>query len=196
MQIFIINGNAGCGKTTFGLFVAAFLKDKGVPFLHDSSVKPVKDFLLENKWEGKQWDGITKDDYWRRAMHECKCWMIEQDQHVFDKYALKKIREIDKDTNSAVLFFDIREPENIIQLVKYIQKQDSKIKVFSVFVQRDSDCEFNNYADTNQTNYEYDIYLENNGDLDNLYKNAEKFVEKYIAKVSSKSKKPASCPKK
>ncbi len=180
MQLFIINGNAGCGKTTFGLLVEEFLKEKGVPFLHDSSIQPVKDFLLENKWEGKQWDGITKDAYWRGAMYACKCWMIEQDSHVFDKYALRKIREIDKDTNRAVLFFDIREPENIIQLVKYIQKQDSNIKVFSVFVQRDSECEFNNYADTNQTNYKYDIYVDNNSDWNNLRKNVKIFVQNYI----------------
>ncbi len=180
MKIFIINGNAGCGKTTFGEYAAKILKGKKIPFLHDSSIKPVKDFVQENGWEGKKWDGVTKDDYWRRALYECKCWMIENDKNIFDKYALEKIHEISDSSSEGILFFDIREPENISQLVEYVKENDPKVKVFSLFVERNSDFKFNNYADQNQSNYKYDIFLDNNGDLDNLYKNTERFVGEYI----------------
>lgn len=178
MKIFIINGNAACGKTTFGSFTNEVLEREGVPFLHESSVSPVKNYLKEVGWEGNKWDGITKDHYWRKTMHECKCWMIENDKHVFDKYALEKL-----DEKGGVLFYDIREPENISQLIDYCKENREDVEVKSVFVERDmGKQEFDNYADKNQGNYEYDIYVDNCGDLNDLYKETEKFVNENILK--------------
>ncbi len=175
MKIFIINGNATCGKTTFGSFTSEILKKKGFPFSHDSSVSPVKNYLKEVGWEGNKWDGITKDSYWRKTMHECKCWMIENDKHVFDQYALEKL-----DEKGGVLFYDIREPENISQLVNYCKENRKDVEVKSVFVKRDlGKQEFDNYADRSQGNYEYDIYVDNSGDL---YEETENFVQEYILK--------------
>jgi len=180
LKIFIINGPARSGKTTFGEMVGEFLGDRSIPFEHNSSVAPVKEYLRNSGWEGNEWDGVTKDDYWRRAMYECKCWMIEGDKHVFDKYAFERISSISESSSSGVLFFDIREPENIEQMKKFFEEEHPEIEVLAVFVDRDEGEEFANYADSSQRNYEYDVYVDNNGDLEGLRRASRSFIDEYI----------------
>jgi hypothetical protein len=157
-KIFIINGPARSGKTSFGEMVGAILEERGIPFEHNSSINPVKMFLSSRGWFGKKWDGKTKNDYWRRAMYECKKSMIEDDPHVFDRYAHERLEEISGEMEEGVLFFDIREPENIAQIVEFFRENHSEVEVLTVFIERESSEEFNNYADMNQRKYEYDIY--------------------------------------
>jgi thiol-disulfide isomerase/thioredoxin len=199
LQIFIINGNAKSGKTTFGEYVGKILEKTNIPFLHDSSINPVKEYLKENGWEEKTWDGVTKDDFWRRAMYECKCMMLESDKHIFDKYALEKLYNLSKDGERAkqsVLFYDIREPENIQQLVDFVNENDPEIDIKTIFIEREVEEIFNNYADKNQTNMEYDIRVDNNRGLRELLGASEEFVKEYIMEEwinESKKEKEHTC---
>lgn len=148
MQIFVINATARSGKTTFGEYVGKLLSEKGISFLHDSSILPVKRFLKEHGWEGKFWDGETKDDFWRNAMYSCKCSMIENDPHIFDIYAMDLVLKMAKDDPRAVLFFDIREPHNIEQLKEYISINAPDILVRTVFIEREAAPVFDTLVDS------------------------------------------------
>lgn len=180
LQIFIINGPVQSGKTTFGQMVGTILERENIPFEHNSSVGPVKNYLKEFGWNGELWDGVTKDDYWKRIMYECKCWMIEKDEHIFDKFAVGRLLDISDGGLDGVFFFDIREPENIQQIVDYVNENNPEISIKTVFVNRSQDLEFNNYADRNQGNYTYDIFLDNNGTLEDLEKISIDFVSENI----------------
>lgn len=185
MQIFVINGNPRSGKTTFGRYVGESLRDINIPFLHGSSIDPVKHYLKEKGWKGKKWDGRTKDEFWREAMYNCKLMILSVQKHYFDQYALSLLSGITEDDtlviSKAVLFFDVREPENIQQLVDYIHDHYSEeIEIKTVFVDRVPEEKFNNYADTNQDKYEYDITIDNTKSLEDLQQASSEFVDRYI----------------
>lgn len=179
-KIFVINGPARSGKTTFGEMVGELLEQRGIPFEHNSSINPVKMFLSSQGWEGKKWDKKTKDDYWRRAMYECKKRMIEADPHVFDRYAYERLEEISQDGGEGVLFYDIREPENIAQIVEFFRDSNPEIEVLTVFIERECAEEFNNYADRNQRGYDYDIYIDNTHSLEEFRELSCVFVTTHI----------------
>jgi len=181
-KIFIINGPARSGKTSFGQMVGEILEERNIPFEHNSSITPVKMFLATEGWFGKKWDRKTKDDYWRRAMYECKKLMIEEDPHVFDRYAFQRVEEISGGREEGILFYDIREPENIAQIVEFFVENHPDIQVVTVFIERECNEEFNNYADTNQRKYVYDVYLDNNRSLEEFRETSEAFVEGHINK--------------
>jgi hypothetical protein len=181
VQIFVINGNARCGKNTFGDIVADILSRRNIPFKHESSIDPVKQYLIDIGWEGMKWDGIVKDDYWRNAMYLCKHMLKEQDFHIYDKYAVEKLLELSYTDSRAVIFFDIREPENIAQLVEYIHQNHPEIGIETVFLDRENPEKYNNYADTNQSGYEeYTIYVGNQGSIYDLHVEADHFVNSHI----------------
>ncbi len=201
MRIFVINATARSGKTTFGEYVGKLLSEKGISFLHDSSILPVKRYLKEHGWDGKIWDGETKDEFWRNAMYSCKCWMIENDPHVFDRYAVDLVLEMAKDDPRAVLFFDIREPHNIEQLKEYISISAPQVEFKTVFIERDAAPSINTPVDSkssgsevvidtsvNPIAYEYDIVIDNNGTLEELFTKSESFVNEYVLKDDEKTK--------
>jgi hypothetical protein len=181
-KIFIINGQARSGKTSFGEMVGEILKEQRIPFEHNSSITPVKIFLSSHGWLGRKWDKKTKDDYWRKAMYKCKKRMISDDPNIFDRYAYNRLEEISGEAGEGVLFFDIREPENIVQMVEFFRDTHPEIKVLTVFVERECGEEFNNYADTNQGNYDYDIYIDNNRGLEELREASKSFVIIHVSK--------------
>src|SRR3990167_2646490 len=89
MKIFVINGSPQSGKTTFGQLVGKSLEQRGIQFIHTSSIELVKKILagdyewicqmcspgvinkvLQIKGEVTQlnWDGTTKNEEWREKM--------------------------------------------------------------------------------------------------------------------------------
>lgn len=116
-KIFILNGASSSGKTTLGKLVGEELKKRGINFLHTSSIDPVKALLmpletwdatltinlptLNNiKWmkeritDGKDWDGVTKDDFWRWAMSELKTKITQEYPMLIHEFVFNKISSI------------------------------------------------------------------------------------------------------
>jgi adenylate kinase family enzyme len=125
--VYIINGPGGSGKTTFGELVGKYLEKKQIPFAHESSIDPVKKYLRTYGWEGKVWEEGIKDNHWREVMYLCKCEFIRKDKHCLDKYCVERIEKHFKNFKCGVLFFDVREPENIEQLKSFLKKSIIKI---------------------------------------------------------------------
>ncbi len=147
--------------------------------MHESSVDPVKEYLRTNGWEGNIWDGITKNEYWRKAMFDCKKMFIDMAKHYFDDYAIRKLYEYFGESGEGVLFFDIRESEYISQLKEYIGVNYPGIDFKAVLIKKDIVEEFENYAyaDKNVEGYpEYDYVIDNNGTIEDLRGEAIKFI--------------------
>lgn len=97
---------------------------------------------------------------------------------VYDEIPLRKIEEkINefKNSDSEIMFVHIREPEEI-------KKLSDIEKVFTLLVVKDDNEHFNNYADSNVENYEYDYILKNNSTLEDLENKAKGFV-KYLRRL-------------
>lgn len=180
-NIFVLNGFPGSGKTLFGKLVSDELREKGVDFLHTSSIDPVKQVLRpEDTWpEGfknnglastlnglkrevtdKDWDGETKDDYWRRAMSQLKAKILGYDPEFINRWVLRQTEFL---SDPSVVFVDMREPENIAAFTKFCGENSKAVRVRSVFIESDmARRDYNNPSDQEILGYNYDIRIVNN----------------------------------
>lgn len=180
-KIFILNGASLSGKTTLGKLVGEELKMRGINFLHTSSIDPVKallkpfetwDATLTINWptmnnirrikesitNGKDWDGITKDAFWRWAMSELKIKITEEYPTLIHEFVFNKIKTIPE---PYVAFVDIREPENIQGFRDFCHLKSRSIETATIMVKSDGGREFKNRSDLSINNYPYDIVIEN-----------------------------------
>ncbi|PIR43829.1 hypothetical protein COV24_00695 [candidate division WWE3 bacterium CG10_big_fil_rev_8_21_14_0_10_32_10] len=205
-KIFVINGLPGTGKTLFGQIISEILSRKSVDFTHTSSILPIKHIMLpKNKWDEaiiqknywedlykirigitkKDWDGTTKNVFWRKIMSEIKLLIVKNKPNFINNWILDQVTKLGK---NAVVFVDIREPENIEALKLHVKNNFKNIQVKAVCIESDFNEDFDNYSDSSVGNYAYDIYVNNQRKgfkseeeaKNNLQKNALEFVKKYI----------------
>jgi hypothetical protein len=180
-KIFVLNGASLSGKTTLGKIVGEELEKRGINFLHTSSIDPVKALLMpfetwdatlaynwptmkdikcmkENITEGKDWDGKTKDTFWRWAMSELKIRITEKYPTLIHEFVFNKINTIPE---PYVAFVDIREPENIQGFRDFCHLKSRSIETAAIMVKSDGGKEFENRSDLSINNYPYDIAIEN-----------------------------------
>ena len=176
MSIYIVNGAAGSGKTTFEKNVKAIIGDDCYIL---STITPIKEIMTTIGWDGR------KDPESRKLMSDLKDLLTKYNDFSFN-YICNKIEEIQAEYYSyeqfPTFFVDCREPEEIKRLC---DKLDAK----SLLIRRASaeNKETSNHADANVLNYNYDIVIENNGDLRDYAYKALEFVEnERIIKKSNK----------
>lgn len=180
-KIFVLNGASLSGKTTLGKLVGEELKIRGINFLHTSSIDPVKALLMpletwdatltinlptlnSIKWmkeritDGKDWDGITKDAFWRWAMSELKIKITEEYPTLIHEFVFNKISTIPE---PYVAFVDIREPENIQGFRDFCHLKSRNVETAAIIVKSDGGKEFENRSDLSINNYPYDVVIEN-----------------------------------
>lgn len=168
-QIFIINGSGGVGKDTFVTFVRDSLIDNiaGYYMLANySSVRRVKEIMKDCGW-----DGISKTEKDRKFMSDLKLLLTEYNDLPFKdmkNVANEFYDEVNK--HYKLLFFHIREPEEVARAAKEFNAK-------TILVKRDSVKHItSNMADENVYNFNYDIVIENNGTLEDLDKKARQFM--------------------
>lgn len=157
MKIVIINGYPTSGKDTF---VECCKEFAGIKNILTST--PAKYAL---QWLG--WDGVKTD-----TARDILSTLIEISYEMWDGPIKYVLEEIDRG-NQEIVFIHCREPENIDKLKKAIHQ-----KVYTVFVDRQESRkpEYNNSSDSDVENYEYDLFIDNNGTLNDLKRSAEMFV--------------------
>lgn len=198
MKIFTINGLPTTGKTLFGELVQNSLEKIGVPFVHTSSIAPIKMILLpENQWDNGSlpgdrgllelkarvtdvdWDGVTKDGHWRGVMFQLKELLGKERPDLVHNYCLE---QCDK-AGGGVSFVDIREPENIKGFKEFVSQRRSVAEVRTVLVSGSDRMVFRNPADSEGIlKYDYDIVIKNPGrsrGREAFRRVAESFVTKY-----------------
>lgn len=165
MKIFIVNGHGNVGKTEFENYVISTLwKTKNIYAI--STIDYVKECAKKMGWDG------SKEPADRRFLSDIKDALTR-----WNDIPYKKITywiENNKDKYDAV-FIDCREPEEIKRFVN-----DYGATTILVTGRKDLKS-FGNHADDNVKKYKkYDIIINNNSDLDNLYSQAKQFIKDYI----------------
>lgn len=174
--VFIINGHNGAGKDEFVIQFKKAAEDTGNHY--DISNISTIDLIKQMINRPYLWDGKTKDDKSRQLMYDIK--------EAVDKYnnfsvisTLHRIEafRLQHAFVRTVTFVHCREPEKISSLVREIEsKYSDKYMVGTILVRRDSDSIAYNDADQNVENRKYDIYIDNNGTLNDLYEKAKGIV--------------------
>lgn len=166
MKIFIVNGQGGCGKTTFEETVQAYAQHtyhKDTSIL--SIITPIKTIAKRIGWDGK------KDDKDRAFLHDLKVLLHNYNNYDYDyiKRYVQYARELRRD----IVFIDMREYEDIAWFKSLFPETKT------ILVTKGEAKTYGNYADDsvydNRINYDYEI--NNNGTLEELREKAIKFYE-------------------
>lgn len=170
-MIYIINGKPESGKSTFCQMVIELMGENFAVEL--STVDKVKEIATYCGWDG------TKTLKNRQFLSDLK--------DLLTKWGDVPVKDIKKrinafyytleyfgiDPKKTAIFINCREPDEIKRLCEEL---DAK----SILVVRDTttNCEVSNHADKNVFNYDYDITIRNNFNLDHLKLTAQAFIKK------------------
>lgn len=157
-KIFVINGSGGVGKDTFVNMVAKY-----VPTVNFSSVDKVKEVAKLAGWKG------SKTDKDRKFLSELKDLIAKYNDMPY-KSMISKIESFEEDTVNEFLFLHIREPEEIKRI-------SSEYNVTTILVKRPIEHINSNRSDAEVDNYNYDLIIQNDGDLTKLNEVAMRFSD-------------------
>lgn len=169
VQIIVVNGMPGCGKTTF----EEYCLKKLTPYADMlSTVTFVKEIAKKCGWDGEK---TPKN---RKFLSDLKDLLSEWNDVPFKKIEQRAIQLSDElamfglDKQEAYLFVDSREPEEI-------QRFCDELGAISVLVRRPAveNNQTSNHADANVFNYKYDFTIMNDGDIEKLYSTADEFIK-------------------
>lgn len=148
-QILVVNGYPRSGKDTLALLLGKY---KEVQVF--SSVDPIKEVALTLGWDG------NKDEAGRKFLASLKKCCVEYDDLPL-KWLLDKCTTF-KSGSAEVLVLFVRESEEI-------QKLRQKVNIVTVFVTNNRVKNVvSNPSDANISTDGYDIYLDNNGTLEDF----------------------------
>jgi hypothetical protein len=166
MSIYIVNGAAGSGKTTFEGNIKEIVGDSCYIL---STITPIKEIAKAVGWDGK------KDLKSRKFLSDLKDLLTEYNDYSLNYICTEVLRikgEYYGFDSVPVIFIDCREPKEIKKLCDVLDAKSLLIRRASA-----ENAETSNHADAEVLNYEYDIVIENNGDLRDYAYKAFEFVE-------------------
>lgn len=170
MKIFIVNGQGGCGKTTFEEAVASYARNypnnKIVGIT--SIIAPIKDVA---KTFGYRED--RKDEKDRKFLFELKKLLGEYNDYPYSQMKLWILYYVY--IGAEALFIDAREKEDIERLVNDYDAQ-------TILIVRGPQKEYGNEADDKvfKDKVNYDYIINNDGSLSWLRDKAYKFYDEVI----------------
>lgn len=171
MSIYVVNGAPGCGKTSFEENIKKIVGNNTCHIL--STITPIKEIAKTVGWNG------TKDLKSRKFLSDLKDLLTEWNDYPF-RYICDEVARIKKEREEygcnpdfVVIFIDCREPQEIKKLC-------AELNAKSLLIRRATaeNSETSNHADKEVLNYNYDIVIENDGDLRDFAIKAFEFVEK------------------
>jgi len=160
-KVYVINGPAGTGKDTL-IYIFRQFTSGALNVRTFSAVDEVKRYLIEH--EG--WDGITKDAFWRNRMYEVKMEMVANG----DRPTTYLYESAYATPDNSVVFLHIREPQEIVKILRRIPEAET-IHLDSTRVER-----FDNPADSQTSEFEYNHYLRNDGSLEDFIEVVRQFI--------------------
>lgn len=169
MKIYILNGKAGSGKTTFFEMVN---KQCGCYVYNYSTVTLIKKIAKQCGWNGEK----TQEN--RKFLSDLKDLLTNWDDVPY-KDCLREIKRIESLAKSYdfrgddwAIFIDCREP-------KEIQKFVDRLGAKTIFINREiKNYQASNHADAEVEYFNYDIEIVNNGTLEELEAIAKEFIER------------------
>lgn len=164
-KIFILNGNATCGKDTFADIVGKYTKT-----FHYSIVSPIKN-LIQDSSDVTGVNFQNKNEKLRKLISDIKLAYEEYNDLPYRK-TVETIESI-KDKYDCI-FVDMREKSDIERL-----RANYEVKILLIENTRAPRIT-TNVADANIYKCPYDLIIENNGTLEDLERTAKEFVELFF----------------
>jgi len=157
-KIFIINGSARSGKDTFVDVVRMWKMTNNsnyyeYPVYNISSVDKVKESAKLLGWDS------NKDEKGRKFLSDLKYLSSETYDGPFNY-----IKIFIEDRNNGIFFLHVREPGELLKITR--EYPDS----ITIFIKRSAIEVPNNRADQEVELYNYDLYFENDGTLEDYVK--------------------------
>lgn len=163
-KIIVINGSAQSGKDEI-FNITKKLFDKGNYIISNfSSIASVKEKAKSFGWNGE------KDDKSRRFLSDLKnAWIFYNDGPF---RCTKKYIQTFHTQENFIIFIHIRERTEIKKIVDYYDDL-----VTTLLIRRPNTEKFDNQADLNVENYQYDYIIENDEGLDKLEDSVKTFLK-------------------
>ena len=158
-KIIVINGSGGVGKDTFVEFCSEFAKVKNISSV--DKVKEAAEILVG--WNGE------KDDKSRKLLVDLKQLSIAYNDYPMT-YIKNEADDFLANPEQQMMFVHIREISEIKKV-----KEILKAKTLLITSSRVEKI-LTNQSDANVDQYEYDIYMTNDGTLEELREKAKQFV--------------------
>lgn len=155
-KVIVINGSGTVGKSTF----VSLCHEIDPRVIETSTVDFVKGIALQAGWDG------IKDEIGRRFLSELKDAM----EHYHD-IPNQKVEEFIQSHPDNIIFINVREPHNI-QYYKDVYNA-----ITAIVINPNTKQIQGNHADENVYDYDYDVYIENSGDLILLKETAKFFLD-------------------
>ena len=177
MRIFVVNGAPGCGKTTFEHYARTYMLEHGYICMIYSTIDFVKEIAHKCGWDG------TKTPENRKFLSDLKKLLTDWDDVPFKKleerledFEMTLVR-YECSPADGVAFIDCREPEEIKRICETFGAKSILVLGREV----DMEALNSNKSDKEVFNYDYDITIDNSGNLDDLIEEVKKFIEKDLA---------------
>lgn len=154
--VVIINGKGGVGKDT----VCKVVEENVSGTYIFSSITPIKAIAKKIGWNGE------KTDKARKFLSDLKDLCTEYNDMPL-RYMEKRLLYTDYYHHSKIIFFHIREPEEIEKFKQKVLELHYKCKTLLIRSDRIK-SEYGNHADDDVENYPYDCIYDNNGRLEDL----------------------------
>ena len=176
MNIFVVNGAPGSGKTSFESLCKIEGSERGKIISIYSTIDFVKEVAKTCGWDG------SKTPRNRKFLSDLKALLTEWDDVPLRETLTwldslqYRLLQYDVQLSASVVFIDCREPKEIKRLCEAVGGR-------SLLIRR-TDAEqvkVANTSDDNVLDYQYDIVIDNNGDLEDLRLRAIEFIEKDLA---------------
>lgn len=158
-KIIVINGSGGVGKDTFVEFCSEFAKVKNISSV--DKVKEAAEILVG--WNGE------KDDKSRKLLVDLKQLSIAYNDYPIT-YIKNEADDFLANPDQQMMFVHIREISEIKKV-----KEILKAKTLLITSSRVEKI-LTNQSDANVDQYKYDIYMANDGTLEELREKAKQFV--------------------
>ncbi len=168
--VVIINGSGGVGKDTLCDIVGKYYDVMNI-----SSIDPIKKIAIDNGWNGE------KNEKSRKFLAELKNLFVDFND-LPQRYLMKKYSDF-LQSKKQVLFVHIREPKEIEKF-----KNEIQIECVTLLIRGrvDIKTEWNNAADDDVEQYEYDFYYDNCKNLEGVEADFLQFFKTILARVGKR----------
>lgn len=173
VHVYIVNGVPQSGKTTFEEYCKHCINPKT---LSRCDIISSVDLVKQIAWRCG-WDGVKTPEN-RKFLSDLKQLLVDWGdvpyREVFHTIMSKAMKQ--RGNAPYTVFVDVREPEEIEKFKTRFLRYFDVVK--TVFVNRTNpNQKIINSSDANVHDYNYDIYINNDGTLDELYEIADAFME-------------------
>jgi molybdopterin-guanine dinucleotide biosynthesis protein len=174
-KIILITAKAESGKDTVSDYLTQQLKNKGqkVAIMHFAQY--IKQILIQHY----EWDGITKDEYWRHKLQYLGTEKIrlQMNKPLFHVSRVCEDIEIIQDDFDYVLIPDCRFPNEAYHTMACFPKQGTVLRIERPnFKNRLTEAQRNHISETSMDNFNYNNVLYNDGTLQDLHMKIDKYI--------------------